>query len=184
MRIHRLWVALTSVAICGAGIWTGRWLARADTRHFDVGEWPARGNGPRLVEFYDPRCAASRAVHLRLADLLGDSPAVTHVLVPVAIGRGATAAPADFLCAMTPPQAFAAATAWAGRGGPDPAVTGGPADERVAACARSVEQATEHTADLSPDGVAEAPIVVFGGRVYAGNGSWPILEAALHEMRP
>jgi hypothetical protein len=178
MRMKRLSIGMAALAICSAGVLTGMLFARADAKRFDVSEWPRRGNGSRLIEYYDPRCAASRAVHLRLAELLGEPPKVEHVLVPVAITRGTGAAPADLLCAMAGPHAFATAAAWAKRGGPDPAARG-PLDERVVACARSVEQATRHTADLSPDGIVEAPIVDFGGRIYAGAGALPALEAAL-----
>lgn len=184
MRTDRLKGFLALMAVCAAGLASGRLLARPSVPRFQLGDWPRRGSGPRLVEYFDPRCSASRAVHLRLEELLGERPRVEHVLVPVAVSRGSGPAPADFLCAMDGPAAFAHARAWAEAGDPRASLAGRRVDERTVACADLVEQATRHTQLLGPDGIPQAPIVDFGGRIYAGRDALPALEATLRETSP
>ena len=135
MRRPRWSTLLVLAVVSGAGLATGQLLARAGAERFDVNAWPRRGAGPRLVEYFDPRCAASRAVHLRLAAELGDAPWVEHVLVPVALSRGVKPAPADRLCALGGDAAFTTALAWALQGGPPAAATDGEPDARTRACA-------------------------------------------------
>lgn len=169
--------------IGGGGFFAGRLLARAETPRFDVRDWPRRGSGPRLVEYFDPGCASSRAVHRRLDQLLGARPQVEHVLVPVAISRGHSATPADVLCALDGQAAFAVANTWA-IAAPDPTPRDPPRADRVRACAGRVEAATLRTAAGSPDGMPVVPRVELAGRTFIGADTLPELEAAVRAVRP
>jgi hypothetical protein len=71
MRLRNLSFCALTVAVPAAGFLTGRVIANGvGTGQFDVREWPTRGAGPRLVEYFDPECAASRAFHVRVVELL------------------------------------------------------------------------------------------------------------------
>jgi hypothetical protein len=169
------------VALIGSGFGLGRAAGTlADSAATDE-EWPARGQGPTLTEYFDPQCGQSRHFHLELVELLAKSPRVRHVLVPIALDRDDGHPPADLLCATPPERTWELAMAWS-RHSPssEDQVQVDPA--RLETCTRRVIEATQETARLHAAGVPVSPLVELNGRVYVGRPSLEDLERALREL--
>jgi hypothetical protein len=181
MRFVRLlWIPIALI-VSIAGFVTGRTLGWP---RFAEADWPRRGSGPQLIEYFDPACAWSRAFHGRLDELAAKMPRVEHVLVPVSISRGSAPTDADRLCAVPRDRVFEVARAWA-KNGVDLALASeaGLDVGRLASCAGKVELATRHTATLNEDRAPTAPLATLGGHTYVGLTDLPALEAALGDLR-
>ena len=171
---------LLCAAIAG-GIATGWWVRTQGAPRLDPAPadraWQ-RGQGDRLVEYFDPACEGSRSVH-KLLDQEFARGGFQHIMIPVAIGRGADSVPADALCALPDEQVWQKASTWAQT--PPRHPERGMDLDTLDACASSVEAATQHIATLSPDGKVMTPVVEFRGHVYVGVESTSELLAALQQ---
>jgi hypothetical protein len=135
-----------------------------------------------LIEYFDPACAGSRSLHL-LLDEAFEHAGFQHVVVPVAVGRGADPTFADALCALPDDEVWKSASAWS-RNPPDRSVFGSLDPDALEMCAGRVEAATQFIASLPETGhKVVTPVVEFRGRVYAGSASTEELLLALRRRQ-
>lgn len=159
-------------AVIAGGIAAGLWARTLGATRSDSD--PAaharhRGQGDVLIEYFDPACEGSRSLH-KLLDQEFARARFQHVLVPVAIGRGAAPVPADALCALPEERLWQQATTWS-QTPPRNAKLPGLDPEAVRACADTVEAATQHIASVTGTGKVVTPVVEFRGHVYVGTES-------------
>jgi len=164
-------------------VFTGRamgYAIRPGPPAFDKELWPSRGSGSELVEFFDPACAASRAAHLELSQLVAHV-RVRHIQVPVSLaatGRtDSPATPGELLCQLSNDDAFVAAE--------DSSTNG----SRVVSTYRRVRSASEcaalnqanvkYIAALLGEHEPSTPVVVLDGVPYRGLSSVRVLSRLL-----
>jgi len=132
---------------------------------FTLGEWPARGSGEVLVEYFDPGCAISQMVHADLDRLFTAHPeAIRHVMVPVKIVSESGVGWAEVLCASEHAWSLASRLV---------RVTEKPSPDEVSQalgrplCHDRVQRATNHLVSLQGQRVL-VPAVEYREHLYVG----------------
>jgi hypothetical protein len=164
-------------AVCAAGALLGHAFRRI-TRHssgFDTSDWPSRGSGESLVEYFDPQCAISLQVHRELDTLFSASKRKfrqTTVLVEMSPDDPRHWAYA--LCSASDADVWTLSSELArgdfSRIARSPSVNAGH-------CAQRIRSATQHLADIQ--GKLATPFIEFRGTFYAGYDGFLKLRSVL-----